>query len=114
MKAKVAVVVKTESFPMPTTVETFTITIDDVKHDGAKLGIIWENTYVEVPFSVPTDEMVTASIQKVMGGPTSGDYYNAAVCISTADKDIERLRCGLIRPLKCKMSLPFGTIVRNL
>lgn len=78
------------SMDMP--VETFTITIDDLKSSGANIGIIWENTYVAIPFEVPTDEAVMSSIEKVLSGPGAGDYYAAAVYYSSEGKDIKKAK----------------------
>ena len=82
--------VPSQKMEMP--VETFTITIDDVKSDGANLGIIWENTYVAVPFSVPTDAAVMKSIETALNGPTGGDYFAAAVYYYSEDKDINKAK----------------------
>lgn len=73
-------------------VETFTITIDDVTSSGANLGIIWENTYVGVPFGVSTDTEVVKNIEKIMAGPSAGDYYAAAVYYSSEGKDISKAK----------------------
>ncbi len=99
-ESKVAAAIQTQSFPMPMGVETFTMSFDDVKHDGASIGIIWENTYVGIPFSVPTDAKVTSNIQKVMGGPSSGDYYNAAVYYLSADKDIDKAKMWIDKAIE--------------
>ncbi|TFG73968.1 MAG: DUF2911 domain-containing protein [Flavobacteriales bacterium] len=77
---------------MQTAVETFTIDIDDLNDNGATLGMLWEKTYVGVKFEVPTDAMVTASIDKVMAGPGAGDYYAAAVYYLNANKDISKAK----------------------
>jgi hypothetical protein len=82
--------VPVQKMEMP--VETFTITMDDVMSDGANLGIIWENTYVAVPFSVPTDAAVMKSIDAALNGPTAGDYYAAAVYYSSEGKDIKKAK----------------------
>ena len=76
--SKVAATVKTEVIKMPMKVETFTITIDDLTNNGASLGILWEDTYVGVPFEVPTAEKATKSIETALAGPTGRDYYSAA------------------------------------
>ncbi|SKB66603.1 DUF2911 domain-containing protein [Maribacter arcticus] len=73
-------------------VETFTITIDDVMSNGANIGIIWANTYVAVPFIVPTDATVMKSIDKALNGPTADDYYAAAVYYSSEGKDINKAK----------------------
>lgn len=82
--------VPVQQMEMP--VETFTITIDDVMSNGANLGILWENTYVAVPFSVPTDATVTKSIDTALNGPTAGDYYAAATYYASEDKDINKAK----------------------
>ena len=78
------------SMDMP--VETFTITIDDLKSGGANIGIIWENTYVAIPFEVPTDEAVMSNIERILSGPSAGDYYAAAVYYSSEGKDIKKAK----------------------
>lgn len=82
--------VPVQKMDMP--VETFTITIDDVSNASANLGIIWENTYVAVPFSVPTDAAVMKSIDAALNGPTAGDYYAAAVYYLSEGKDIGKAK----------------------
>ena len=76
---------------LPINVETFTISINDVTSTSAVLGILWEKTYVAVTFEVPTDEMVSATIDAVMAAtPKAGDYYNAAIYYNQQDKDIKK------------------------
>jgi len=72
------------------TVETFTIQFDKLTSSSAELGFMWENTYAELTFKVPTDEIVSASIEQVMAGPSAADYYNAAVYYSTEGKDLKK------------------------
>lgn len=79
-------------YKMDMPVETFTITIDDVTSNGANIGIIWENTYVAVPFSVPTDSTVMQSIDKALNGPSADDYYASAVYYSSEGKDINKAK----------------------
>ncbi|WP_324027623.1 DUF2911 domain-containing protein [Maribacter sp. BPC-D8] len=73
-------------------VETFTITFDDVTSNGANIGIIWENTYVAIPFTVGTDATVMSSIDKALNGPTAEDYYASAVYYSSEGKDIKKAK----------------------
>ncbi|WP_405382080.1 DUF2911 domain-containing protein [Maribacter sp. LLG6340-A2] len=79
-------------YKMEMPVETFTITIDDVTSNGANIGIIWENTYVAIPFSVPTDATVMKSIDKALNGPSANDYYAAAVYYASEGKDIQKAK----------------------
>lgn len=90
--SKVAAMVKVPVQEMPMQVETFTITLDDLSNDGAHIGILWSNAYVAVPFTVPADETVMASITSTLAGPTAGDYYAAAVYMASTDKDIKQAK----------------------
>ena len=89
---KVAAMVKAPVQTMPMQVETFTITLDDLSNDGAHVGILWSNAYVAVPFGVPADKTVMASIKNTLAGPTAGDYYAAAVYMASTDKDINEAK----------------------
>ena len=81
--------VNVQAFPI--NVETLTISINDVTSTTAVLGILWEKTYVAVTFEVPTDEMVSETIDAVMAAtPKAGDYYNAAIYYNQQDKDIKK------------------------
>ncbi len=91
-ESKVAAKTTAEVFSIPDNIETFTITIDDLKNDGATLGMMWEKTYVGVKFEVPTDATVTKNIDKVMNGPGAGDYYAAAVYYASTGKDINKAK----------------------
>jgi hypothetical protein len=91
-ESKVAAMVKAPVQKMPMEVETFTITLDELSNDGAHIGILWSNAYVAVPFSVPADKTVMANINKVMAGPSAGDYYAAAVYMSSTNKDINKAK----------------------
>lgn len=77
--SKVAASVVVESVQLPISVETFTISIDDLHNNGGTLGILWENTYVGVKFTVPTVAKATKSIEQTMKGPDlkANDYFAA-------------------------------------
>ncbi len=88
--SKVAAKTTVNTYEMPMAVETWTISIDDLKSNSAQIGFIWENTYVGVKIKVPTDAKVSASIEKTMAGPGAGDYYSAAVYNLTEGKDLDK------------------------
>lgn len=91
---KVVAKATAQVFPMPegTTIESFTITIDDLTSSSANLGMMWENVYVAVPFEVPTDAAVEKDIDRALGGPSADDYYAAAVYYSSEGKDINKAK----------------------
>ena len=43
-----------------------------------------------MPFEVPTEKLVMASIEKTMSGPGPNDYYSAAVYYLEEGKDLEQ------------------------
>lgn len=73
-------------------IETFTITFDDMHSSGATLGILWENTYVGVPFMVPSKEMTLKSIDATMGGPSANDYFSAATFYFDEGMDLNKAK----------------------
>lgn len=89
--AKVVASATVDVIKMPMDVETFTITIDDITNNSALLGLLWENVYVGMPFTVPTDKAVMASIDEVLSGkPNARAYYDAAVYYNSENKDIKK------------------------
>lgn len=88
--SKVAAKVSAEVYEMPMDIESFTITLDDLSNNGATIGILWENVYVGVPFSVPTDEKTSKSIASVMDGPSGNDYFQAATYYHQSGKDLKQ------------------------
>ncbi|TVZ51793.1 DUF2911 domain-containing protein [Dokdonia sp. Hel_I_53] len=88
--SKVAVVTKAKVQMTNIPAESFTVGVDHLSNDGAHLTMQWDKTYVAVPFEVPANQTVLASIDRVLSGPSMGDYYNAAVYLSSTDQDLER------------------------
>ena len=71
-------------------VESFTISVDNLTTKSAVLSFSWDHTKASVKFDVPTDQKVETAIEKVMGGPSASDYYNAADYLLTEKKDLEK------------------------
>ena len=71
-----------------TTVESFTIDIDNIQYESCILGIKWDNICVPLKIEVPTDKMVSQNIERVLNGPSAWDYYNAAEHNRRAKKDL--------------------------
>ncbi|MCH9659366.1 MAG: DUF2911 domain-containing protein [Bacteroidetes bacterium] len=100
--AKVAASVSAQVYPLPMKIETFTMSFDDVMNDKVSLGIMWENAYVGVPIKFHTDEMVTASIEDVMSGPSDRDYFQAAVYYLESDKDIKKAKMWIDKAIEMR------------
>ncbi|RMG72229.1 MAG: DUF2911 domain-containing protein [Bacteroidetes bacterium] len=71
-------------------VETFTLGFDHLRDESAHLVLSWAKTRVAVPITWDTDGAVMANIERVMGGPTAGDYYQAAVYYYNTDRDLDK------------------------
>jgi len=98
--SKVAAKVTVPVYPMPMPVETFTMSFDDLTNDSASIGMIWEKAYVGVPFTVPTDKTVSASIERALTGPTANDYYAAAVYNLESGNDIAKAKTWIDKSME--------------
>lgn len=101
-ESKVAASVKSQVYPMPMPIETFTMTFDDLTNNSANLGLLWEKTYVSVPITVMTDKQVSANIEKVMAGPSANDYYASAVYYLESDKDINKAKMWIDKAIEMR------------
>ncbi|MCF7561849.1 DUF2911 domain-containing protein [Sabulilitoribacter multivorans] len=91
-ETKVAAKVTAPVYPVPFNVETFTMDVNNITNSSATLEFIWEKTYVAVPFTVPTDAAVVASIKSVMNGPSANDYFQSAQYYLAEGKDINEAK----------------------
>lgn len=87
-------------------VQTFTLDINNLTNSGATLDIMWEKTYVSVPFTVPTDKAVSASIENTMKGPGAADYYSAAVYYLQEGKDINQAKNWIDKAIELTKDKP--------
>tara|TARA_R100000935_G_scaffold58415_2_gene95441 strand:- start:130020 stop:130865 length:846 start_codon:yes stop_codon:yes gene_type:complete len=99
---KVVATVKAQAYPMPMDIETFTLTFDDVTSDSANLGMLWEKSYVSLPIKFMTSKMVSANIDKVMSGPSSNDYYQAAVYYLESGQDINKAKMWIDKAIEMR------------
>ncbi|UJH91513.1 DUF2911 domain-containing protein [Antarcticibacterium sp. 1MA-6-2] len=88
-ESKVALKATAQVSQLPFEMETFTIFLDDLKHDSAVLNIVWENTVASLPINFPTDAKAMASIEKTMSGAElkANDYFAAATYYHDTNKD---------------------------
>ena len=90
--SKVVATAKVDVMQLPMNIETLTIDINNITATGGTIDIIWEKSYVGIPFNVPTDKTVTAAIDKVMAGPSANDYYASAVYYLNSGKDAKKAK----------------------
>lgn len=87
---KVALRVNVKPETLNKSVESFTISLNNLTNDSGALEISWERTLVTVPFTVPTQEIAMNSIEKALAGPTVGDYFSAAKYYYESDKELNK------------------------
>ena len=75
---------------LPYTVESFLIIFDDLQAESANMYLIWEKTMVPVKVSAAADSRVMAQIERVMAGPTAGDYYAAASYYLSTERELAK------------------------
>jgi Protein of unknown function (DUF2911) len=80
--------------------ETFTIGINGLDSNFAFLEIFWENSYVALKFEVPTQKTAMANIDKVLSGPSAGDYFSAAQYLFQSNSDITRAKSYVDKALE--------------
>ncbi len=76
--SKVALKVQPKVLSLVNAVETMTFALENLSTEGAVLSISCDRVAVKMPFTLDTRSKVDNSINKVMSGPSAGDYYSAA------------------------------------
>lgn len=88
-------------------VETFTIGINNLDNNFAHLEMSWEKTYVALKFEVPTHKSAMASIEKVMAGPTAGDYFSSAQYFYQSNGDMNAALEYINKALALRKEQPY-------
>jgi hypothetical protein len=78
---------KATPYPLPMSIETFTMSFDDVKSSSCNVGIMWDKTYVMFPVSTDVDTKVLKQIDNIMNKDNK-PYYNAATYYFDNGKDL--------------------------
>ena len=71
--------------------ELLTFSFSNIKSDTASMNIIWDTYKISMDITVPTDEIVLASIDNVMkGSPSKSEFVTAAKYYFSIDKNIDK------------------------
>lgn len=90
-KSKVIARVSSDFIDLPNTVETFTISFENISNNGSTLNIMWDNKLAIFNIDTLTKDKMINNINNVMNNnPSSNDYSRAAMYYFEEDIDIEK------------------------
>jgi tetratricopeptide (TPR) repeat protein len=89
-ESKVACRLKSNVISLSSPLETMTISIADIGTKSATLNISWDQVSVSYAFELNTESQVVKSIESVMSGPSSSDYYKSAKYYLVEGLDAEK------------------------
>ncbi|MCH2231705.1 MAG: DUF2911 domain-containing protein [Crocinitomicaceae bacterium] len=103
------VAIKTTATARKTTTvtESFTISLENVTSNGAELSFAWDKTKAVTPFNVATKSAVIKSIENVMAGPSSGDYYRTASYYLSEKMEMKKALEYINKALEMRENKPF-------
>lgn len=87
--------------------ESFTIDINNLDNNFATLNLSWEKTLVSLKFEVPTQKMTMASIDKILAGPSGGDYFSAAQFYLQSNGDLSKALTFVNKALELNKENPY-------
>jgi Protein of unknown function (DUF2911) len=79
--------VKVQPYTLPMSIETFTISIDDIKSNSCVIGLLWGTAYVGLHVTNDIDKVVMRQIDNIMNKDNK-PYYNAAQYYFDNGKDL--------------------------
>jgi len=90
-KSKVIARVSSDFIDLPNTVETFTISFENISNNGSTLNIMWDNKLAIYNIDALTKDKMINNINNVMNNnPSTNDYSRAAMYYFEEDIDIEK------------------------
>lgn len=106
-EAKVALKTTVKSEVLNRSVESFTVSINNLDNNFAHLELSWEKTLVAIKFEVPTQKNAMASIDKTLAGPTAGDYFAAAQFYNQSNGELPKALTYVNKALDLNDKKPF-------
>lgn len=105
--AKVALKATAKPESLNRNVESFTIGVNGLDNNSGVLEMSWEKTIVPLKFEVPTHKAAMASIDKVMGGPSSNEYFSAGQYLYQSGGDNAKALGYLNKAIELNKDKPF-------
>jgi len=87
---KVAVKANVKPEILNRNVETLNIAVNGLDNDFGFIEFSWEKTLAALKFEVPTQKATLANIEKVLAGPSFGDYFSSAQYFYQSNADANK------------------------
>jgi len=81
--------VQTQAQTLPFSIETFMISVDNIKSNSCTIGLIWDNVYAGFEITSDVESKVMAQIKSTMEGDNK-PYFNAALYYIDNGKDLAK------------------------
>ena len=81
--------VKATPYPLPMSIETFTMSFDDLKNNSCNVGLMWDRVYVMFTVTTDVDSKVMKQIDNIMNKDNK-PYYQAANYYFENGKDMNQ------------------------
>jgi hypothetical protein len=94
-KKEATLIVKTDSKQSEMKMESFSISFDGMDAGKANMYFAWENTVVPLAIDTKVDAAVMKSIDKMLAGPSAGDYYTMGSYIYDSGREGKELEQAL-------------------
>ncbi|MBW1295205.1 DUF2911 domain-containing protein [Aquimarina litoralis] len=87
--------------------ETFLIYIDQITLDTASLTFAWDQSKIVLPLQLGTHPKAMANIEKTLAGPSSFDYFQAALYLHETGNNLEKALTYIQKATKSENPLFF-------
>jgi len=95
-------------------IETLLIYIDQITLDSSQLVFSWDRSKIIVPLKFDTHKKTMASIEKTISGPTDFEYFQVALYLHEAQKDLAKALEYIQKVTKNKNALFFQVYRESL
>lgn len=95
-------------------IETLLIYIDQITLDSSQLVFSWDRSKIVIPLKFNTHKKTMASIEKTISGPTDFNYFQIALYLHEAQKDLDKALAYIQKVTKNKNALFFQVYRESL
>jgi hypothetical protein len=88
-------------------VESFEIRLENITYDTVDLIFTWDRTQALLPIDLPTKTQALKNIDRMAKGPSSNDYFQAALYLHESKSDLEKALTYIQKVTKSKKAFFF-------